>query len=114
MIAANDKGYYITQLASLCIFAHSNADINICNYDNRFDNDGIMQIKFDNGDELLMYNYEKIKITSLSKQDIKNYVNKIFFDYKLPKGAERAIIQELGLSDHLISIGICSEKSGGK
>jgi len=50
----------------------------------------------------------------LSPFERDNYEIKLFFDHKLPEGAERTIIKQLGLLDYMINIGICSEKSGGK
>lgn len=108
-----DGSKYIADLAAMDIKAHKEAGISVKMF---MDNakQGITKVVFDNRDELIVYNYEKAQIAPLTKREVKDYAQKIFFDYKLPEGAERAIIQQLGLLDYMVNIGICSEKSGGK
>jgi hypothetical protein len=59
-------------------------------------------------------NYDKTQLERLSNDERDGYEIKIFFDHKLPKGAERAVIEQLGLTDYMVTIGICGKKSGGK
>lgn len=108
MVGANESKY-IADLAALDIKAHKEAGIGIKVF---MDNakQGITKVGFENGDELIVYNYEKAQIAPLTKREVKDYAQKIFFDYKLPEGAERATIQQLGLLNYMVNIGICSEK----
>lgn len=109
----SSEGFYISKLAKMSLSAHQIADVGIKSYNE--DQDGkYMKIVFDNKDELIVYEYGAMPIDRLSKQEIDNYEHKIFFDYKLPEGAERAIIEQLGLTNYMVNIGICSEKCGGK
>lgn len=73
-----------------------------------------MKVWFENGDELIVYEYGVAQIQKLSKHEKKCFVHKIFFDYMLPEGAERAVIKQLDLVDYMVNIGICSERSGNK
>ena len=104
---------YITDLAMKSVNAHRAAGVGIKNYEDDNEN-GYMKVVFDNEDELLVYKYEKAQIASLTKHEINNYEHKLFLACELPIGAERAIVQQLGLMDYMVNIGICSEKSGGK
>ena len=112
MVGVNES-QYIADLATMDIKAHKEMGINVKVF---MDNakQGITKVVFENGDELIVYNYEKAQIAPLTKREVKDYAQKIFFDYKLPEGAERAVIKQLGLLDYMVNIGICSEKSGGK
>ena len=112
MVGSNES-QYIADLAKMDIQAHKDADIGIKIFMDNAEQ-GTTKVGFDNGDELIVYNYEKAQIIPLTQNEVKDYAQKIFFDYKLPEGAERAIIQQLGLLDYMVNIGICSEKSGGK
>ena len=114
MITADQNGYYILKLASLCMAAHKDNNIGVVRYEDKLNEKGTMLIKFENDDELLVYRYDIAKIVPLSKHNIKNYLIKLFLDYKLEAGAERTIIKQLGLLNYMINIGICDEKSGGK
>jgi hypothetical protein len=104
---------YITDLAMMSIKAHSTVDIGIKSYDDNADS-GCMKVVFNNGDELIVYKYEKAQIVPLTKHEIDSYEHKLFFACELPVGAERAVVQQLGLVDYMINVGICSKKSGGK
>lgn len=93
MITADQNGYYILKLASLCIAAHKDNNIGVVRYEDKLNEKGTMLIKFENDDELLIYRYDIAKIVPLSKHNIKNYLIKLFLDYKLEEGAERTIIK---------------------
>ena len=112
MVSANES-QCIAALAAMDIKAHKEAGVGVKMF---IDNakQGITKVDFENGDELIVYNYEKAQIVPLTQNEVRDYALKIFFDYKLPEGAERAIIKQLGLLDYMVNIGICSEKSGGK
>ena len=113
IMVRSSEGFYISKLAKMSLSAHQVADIGIKSYNE--DKDGkYMKIVFNNKDELIVYEYGTMPIGRLSKQEIDNYEHKIFFDYKLPEGAERAIIEQLGLTNYMVSIGICNEICGGK
>ena len=101
---------YLMELATLCIKAHGDADIKITKYDSSQENNGVVKVYFDNDDELLVYQYGKAKIKELTSREKKNYANKIFLDYKLPEGAICAAIEQLGLLDYMVNIGICRDK----
>lgn len=70
--------------------------------------------KFTNGDELMVFIDGAIEWAPLKKRQIEDYKIKIFLDNQLDKGAERALIEGLGLTDYMVQIGVCSEKNGGK
>lgn len=112
MVGARDS-QYITYLATLDIDAHAQAGV-LVKYSEENKEKGIQKIVFENDDELIVYDYENAQVIPLTKKEINDYSQKIFFDYRLPDGAERAIIKQLGLLDYMVNIGICSEKSGGK
>lgn len=75
---------------------------------------GYSLTKFTNGDELMVFIDGTIEWAPLKKKQIEDYKIKIFIDNKLDKGAERALIEGLGLTDYMVQIGVCSEKNGGK
>lgn len=102
---------HIHNLIKMDMEAHKKADISIKVYEDKLDQ-GIMKIIYDNNDELIIYDYDKAQIVPLKQNEIKDYAHKLFFDYTLPQGAERAIIEQLGLLDYMVNIGICSEKGG--
>ena len=103
---------YISDLAVMCIEAHNKVGIGVKTF---ISTENFSQTYFENGDEVLIFDYENLsEIKALSKSEKEKYQHKFFFDYKLPEGAERAVIQQLGLLDYMVNIGICSEKSGGK
>ena len=70
--------------------------------------------KFTNGDELMVFIEGAIEWAPLKKRQIEDYKIKIFLDNQLDKGAERALIEGLGLTDYMVQIGVCAEKNGGK
>ena len=70
--------------------------------------------KFTNGDELMVFIEGAVEWAPLRKRQIEDYKIKIFLDNQLDKGAERALIEGLGLTDYMVQIGVCSEKNGGK
>jgi hypothetical protein len=101
----------IDDLAAMDIKAHVDAGVNMRLHS---DKSGIKHIIFENEDELLIYDYEIAQIVPLTQTEINNYNQKLFFDYNLPEGAERAVIESLGLVGYMINIGICKDKNGGK
>ena len=102
---------YIQELAQMDIKAHIKEGIGIKSV---ITTEEKTYTYFENGDQLLVVNYDKTQLERLSNYERDSYKIKIFFDHKLPKGAERAVIGQLGLIDYMVNIGICSEKSGGK
>ena len=110
MIKTKD-GNYIDDLAQLDIDAHKAAGVEVGQIVRK---QGYTKTIFLNKDELVIYDYNEAQILPLTQLELNNYKQKIFFDYKLPKGAERAVIKQLGLLNYMVNIGICNEKSGGK
>lgn len=100
---------YIADLATMDIKAHKDANIDIKFFTDNKDI-GCIKTVFENGDELIVYSYEKAKIIPLTQNEVDGYAQKLFFDYQLPEGAERAIIKQLGLLGYMVNIGICGEK----
>ena len=112
MIGAEGSSY-IADLSIATVQAHSAAGVGIkCIYEK--DEEKMVKTFFENGDELFVYQYGMAAIEALSKEQREGFMNRIFFDYNLPQGAERAIIEQLGLVDYMVNIGICSEKGGKK
>lgn len=105
MIGTKDSSK-IQELADLDVEAHAKHGINV-KFCIAGANESSMKTYFENGDELLVYRYEDAEIEALTKQEKEKYVHRIFFDYKLPEGAERAVIEKLGLLDYMINVGIC-------
>lgn len=101
----------ILHLKEMDIEAHQIAEVGISKRENKL---GLEKIYYENNDELWSYCYEDAQIGALTPIEINNYKIKIFFDNELPDGAIRAVIKDLGLTDYMVNIGICSEKSGGK
>lgn len=60
---------------------------------------------WDNGDEEYLYCYGAQEMKKLAR--IGDYETKIFFDSKLPEGAIRATLKDLGLEGYMVQIGIC-------
>lgn len=75
---------------------------------------GYSLTKFTNGDELMVFIDGAVEWAPLKKKQITEYKIKIFIDNQLDRGAERALIEGLGLTDYMVQIGVCSEKNGGK
>jgi hypothetical protein len=105
MFTAEADGH-MQALCRLDILTHSAAGIEVCRKEIQ---EGYQKIVFENGDELLIYEYEKAPILPLTQQEVSHYRQRLFFDHKLPIGAERAIIEQLGLVNFMIDIGICRE-----
>ena len=110
---ASHEGHYITDLAKMVTKAHRDVDVGI-RTDIINEEKGFVHTFFENGDELIVYDYDTAQINALSKLQKDKYAHRLFFDYKLPEGAVRAVIKKLDLLDYMVNIGICSEKSGGK
>lgn len=104
---------YIADLSMMDVKAHQDVGVGISVAIVK-EEQGYTKSIFENGDILVVYCYEKAQFAPLTRQERERYAMRLFFDYKLPIGAERAVIEQLGLLDHMIDIGICSEKSGGK
>lgn len=113
MICA-EPGSCLLDLAEMSVRAHLKSGITIMLQEDKEMTGGYVKTIFGNGDELIVYDYNNAKIEKLTKQERDDYAQRIFFDHKLPEGAERAIIEKLGLVDYMISVGICTKKSGGK
>ena len=112
MIGAEGSSH-IADLSIATVQAHGAVGVGIkCIYER--DEEKTVKTFFENGDELFVYQYGVAPIDALSKGQREGFINRIFFDYNLPKGAERAIIEQLGLVDYMVNIGICSEKGGKK
>lgn len=112
MIGAKGSSH-IADLSITTVQAHSAVGVGIkCIYEK--DEEKVVKTFFENGDELFIYQYGVAPIDALSKGQIDGFINRIFFDYNLPQGAERAVIEQLGLVDYMVNIGICSEKGGKK
>ena len=77
----------------------------------RYWNHGCLFVEYDNGDQIIVAQYGA-RIGAFPQNSIGNYSHRIFFDYKLPDGAISAVIKDLGLTDYMIQIGICTERSG--
>lgn len=111
IMISSEKSSHVLDLYTMCVQAHTEAAIDVVS---SVIQDGYSKIIFENRDELILYFYDKAKINVLTATEIEDYSQKIFIDSNLPKGAERAVIEQLGLLDYMVNIGICSEKSGGK
>jgi hypothetical protein len=61
----------------------------------------------------MIYQYGA-QIRTLEPDDINSYVTRVFFDDRLPDSAFRASINELGLKNYLIGVGLCDQVKGGK
>lgn len=104
----------LLDLAEMAVRAHLKSGIKVMLQTDQEKSRGCITTIFGNGDELIVYDYNIAKFEKLTKDERDNYAQRIFFDHKLPEGAERAIIEKLGLVDYMISVGICTKKSGGK
>ena len=54
------------------------------------------------------------EIKPMTKKEIKSYALRIFIDTALPRGAERDLIEALGLKDFCILTGYLDSFKGGK
>ena len=77
----------------------------------RYWNNGCLFVEYDTGDQIIVAQYGA-RLGAFPQNSIGNYSHRIFFDYKLPSGAISAVIKDLGLTDYMIQIGICTERSG--
>ena len=50
----------------------------------------------------------------LTKDEVTNYNVRVFFDNRLPDGAIRASIQQLGLKNYMIGFGLCDNNNKGE
>ena len=112
IMVSMQESVYMKDIAYLFINARKREHIFIKSYQNE-EETGYHKIVFDNNDELLLYDYEKADITALTKHEKQQYEQNLFLDYKLPPGAQCAIVEKLGLLDYMVKIGICTENSGG-
>lgn len=107
MIAAPD-GDHIVDLSLMCLSAHHKSGVGVKSL---IEEKHFTRTLFDNGDEMWLIKYdENMSIDALTKHEKEDYANKIFFDYKLPEGAERVIIKQLGLIDYMVNMGFCQKK----
>ena len=111
ILVKSREGSYMDDLAQSIEKGHKKANIK---QKTIVSENGLNKIVFENDDELLLYTIGEAPIVALTPYELDNYTQNLLFDYKLPQGAERAIIQQLRLTDYMINIGICTEKSGGK
>ena len=94
------------RLMEMNIQAHLHANVKILSDGEK---DGCRLIVFDNGDEIMIYDREA-QIVPLMAHERDDFVVKVFVDYELPVGTERAFIEQLGLIDYMVYIGICKSK----
>ena len=106
--AGPDSG--VMELAQAALHAHAFAGVKIKDV---VSNKECQKTIYENNDELIVYQYGA-KIKPLKRHELNGYTLKIFFDDKLPAGAERVIIKQLGLSDCMVTIGICTNKTKGE
>lgn len=105
MFFCSNEDAHMQQLVNMCTQAHSRVNIGV----NKVTHDtGIIHTIFDNGDEVVVYNYENAQIVALTQYEIKNSTQKIFVDSMLPASASRAIVEKLGLINYTVTVGICS------
>ena len=107
-IKAKEEDDLIDHLAAINMEAYDQAQATIIK---RYRNNGCLFVEYDNGDQIIVAQYGA-RMGSFPQNSIGNYSHRIFFDYKLPDGAIRAVIKDLGLTDYMIQIGICTERSG--
>ena len=100
----------IMELAQTALHAHAFAGVKIKDV---VSSKECQKTIYENNDELIVYQYGAT-IKPLKRHELNGYALKIFFDDKLPTGAERAIIKQLGLADCMVTIGICTNKTKGE
>ena len=105
---ASEEGQHIADLYRKAMQARERAGDNIRLSFNR---EGYICTVYESGDELRFYSNGE-SLEKLTKHEIEDYENRVFFDYKLPLGAIRAIIGDLGLRNYMFSFGICDESQG--
>ena len=112
IMVSMQESAYMKNIVHLFINARKRQHIFIKSYQSE-EETGYLKVIFDNDDELLLYNYEKANIIALTENEKQQYEQNLFLDYKLPPGAQCAIVEKLGLLDYMIKVGICTENSGG-
>ena len=110
LILMSPESPYMRHLVSTVINGHAIAGYEI---KKKKQEGGCEKYIFENGDEMWLF-YDMAAIKPLSQHQATQWFNRILIDYKLPIGAERAFIHQLGLDDFLIQLGVCTEKSGGE
>lgn len=110
MFFASKEGEYMADLYSKAMQAREQAGDNIRLAFNR---EGYIFTTYESGDELRFYSMEA-QIDELTQHEIDEYENRVFVDHKLPLGAIRAIVDDLGLRNYMFDFGICDESQGGK
>ena len=98
---------YISKLIKMSCEAHEQAQ-DLIAITKMNDDNSIREMIYQSGDAISYYTYG-MSIKPLAKYEIENYEIILFLDHKLPQGAERAIIEALGLRNYIIRIGICDE-----
>lgn len=93
------------ELVDMCISSYRKAGFLIIKDSKRR---GCRTIQFSNTSEVVIYD-EDAPIDRLSEHQIKHFVHKVFIDSDLPDSAYRALIQELGLINHTITVALCAK-----
>ena len=94
-------------LVAACLNAHEIAQIKI---KKRKTINGIEQLIYSNNDEIWYWDGEQ-QLSPLSKSDILGYANKMFFDTNLTKDVIWKTIDELGLKNFTVTVGIYGEEN---
>ena len=108
-IGMND-GERVQTLKRMDIEAHVAAKVAMTQH---FLQPGSEKIVYENDDEIFYYEWGSTAIEPLKSTELSSHRTKIFFDIQLPEGAERAVIKALGLTNYMVSIGICDRDYGG-
>ena len=91
------------ELVNMCINAYKKGGFLIIKDSERRD---CRTIQFSNTSEVIIYD-EGAPIDRLSEYQIKHFTHKIFIDSELPDGAYRALIEDLGLTNHTVTVALC-------
>lgn len=104
-----DDSQYMEKIINFDMEAHDQIMVGIIS---RFSCNGITSIEYGNGDQIVIVKYNGKRLQSLPIDTIGDYAHRVFFDYRLPDSAFSATINDLGLTDYMIRVGICTERSG--
>ena len=104
-----DDSQYMEKLINLDMEVHDQMMIGI---KNRFSCHGFASIEYENGDQIMVIKYSGQRLQKLPAETISNHAHRIFFDYRLPDSVFNATINDLGLTDYMIRVGVCTERSG--
>ena len=103
---------YIQELINICICAHKAEGIEIKEQAYNENSYGFV-LQYENGDVMRVYQYGA-QMDLLTKDQVTNYNVRVFFDNRLPDGAIRASIQQLGLKNYMIGFGLCDNNKKGE